>query len=117
MLFMRASMLAKGTCMIRLMVLYGHPKDRGEFDRYYNDVHVPIAKKMKGLMRWTVGRVTGTPDGSPAPYYYFADLFAESREAMEKVLASPEGQAAVKDVPNFATGGVTWVYTDVEPLV
>jgi uncharacterized protein (TIGR02118 family) len=102
--------------MIRLMVLYGHPKDARDFDRYYNDVHLPIAKKMKGLMRWTVGRVTGTPDGAPAPYYYIADLFAESRQAMEAILASPEGQAAVKDVPNFATGGVTFIYTDVEPL-
>jgi hypothetical protein len=36
---------------------------------------------------------------------------------MEKILASPEGQAAVKDVPNFATGGVTFVYTNVEQLV
>jgi uncharacterized protein (TIGR02118 family) len=103
--------------MIRLMVLYGHPKDAREFDRYYNEVHLPIAKKIKGFMRWTVGKVTGTPDGAPAPYYYLADLFAESRQAMEAILASPEGQAAVKDVPNFATGGVTFMYTDVEPLV
>ena len=44
-------------------------------------------------------------------------FFAESRQAMEKILASPEGQAAVKDVPNFATGGVSFVYTDVEQLV
>jgi len=103
--------------MIRLQVMYGHPQDPQAFDRYYADVHLPIAKKIKGFKRWTVGKVTGTPDGKPAPYYYFADLFAESREAMEKILASPEGQAAVKDVPNFATGGVTFVYTNVEQLV
>ena len=103
--------------MIRLMVMYGHPKDPRAFDRYYSDVHLPIARNIKGFARWTVGKVMGTPDGKPAPYYYFADLFAESREAMEKILASPEGQAAVKDVPNFATGGVTFVYTDVEQIV
>jgi uncharacterized protein (TIGR02118 family) len=103
--------------MIRLQVMYGHPKDPQAFDRYYAEVHLPIAKKIKGFTRWTVGQVTGTPDGKPAPYYYFADLFAESRDAMEKILASPEGQAAVKDVPNFATGGVTFVYTNIEQLV
>ena len=103
--------------MIRLMVMYGHPKDPTAFDRYYNDVHLPIARKIKGFKRWTVGKVKGMPDGKPSPYYYFADLFAESRDAMETILASPEGQAAVKDVPNFATGGVTFVYTDVEQLV
>ena len=103
--------------MIRLQVMYGHPKDPRAFDRYYHEVHLPLAKKIKGFKRWTVGKVTGTPDGKPAPYYYFADLFAESREAMEAILASPEGQAAVNDVPKFATGGVTFLYTDVEQIV
>ncbi len=103
--------------MIRLLVLYGHPKDRKEFDRYYREVHLPIAKKIKGFKRWTIGKVQGTPDGKPSPYYLMADLFAESREAMEKILASPEGQAAVNDVPKFATGGVTFIYTEVEQLV
>src|SRR5262245_27948288 len=103
--------------MIRLQVLYGHPKDPAAFDRYYYEVHLPIAKKIKGFSRWTVGKVTRMPDRKQAPYYYFADLFAESRQAMEKILATPEGQAAVKDVPNFATGGVTFIYSDVEQLV
>ena len=103
--------------MIRLLVMYGHPKDPAAFDRYYKETHVPIAKKIKGLTRWTIGKVQGLADGSPAPYYYFADLFAESREAMEKILASPEGQAAVQDVPKFATGGVTFIYTDCEQVV
>jgi uncharacterized protein (TIGR02118 family) len=103
--------------MVRLLVLYGHPKDPAAFDRYYYDVHVPIARKMKGWKRWTVGKVTGMPDGKPAPHYFFADLFAESRAAIEKILASPEGQAAVADVPKFATGGVTFIYSDVEQLL
>lgn len=103
--------------MIRLMVMYGHPKDPAAFDRYYTEVHLPIAKKIKGFTRWTVGKVTGTPDGQPSPYYYFADLFAESRAVMEAILASPEGQAAVQDVPTFATGGVTFIYSDVTQLV
>jgi uncharacterized protein (TIGR02118 family) len=103
--------------MVRLSVLYGHPKDPAAFDRYYHEVHLPIAKKIKGFKRWTVGKVLGTPDGKPAPYYYVADLFAESRPAMEAILATSEGQAAVNDVPKFATGGVTFVYTDIDQLV
>ena len=32
-------------------VLYSHPgEDPAEFDRYYRDVHVPLAKKMNGLV-------------------------------------------------------------------
>ena len=31
--------------------------------------------------------------------------------------ATPEGEAAIQDVFNLATGGVTFFYTDVEPLI
>ena len=103
--------------MVRLLVLYGHPKDPVAFDKYYAEVHVPIAKKMTGLKKWTIGKVLGTPDGKPSPYYYMADLYVESRQAMEAILASPEGQAAVADVPNYATGGVSFVYTEIEEII
>jgi uncharacterized protein (TIGR02118 family) len=103
--------------MIRLLVLYGPPKDPAAFDRYYAETHIPIAKRMKGLKKWTIGKVLGTPDGSPSPYYYVADLTMESRADFEQLLASPEGQAAVADVPNYATGGVTFVYTEVEDII
>jgi uncharacterized protein (TIGR02118 family) len=103
--------------MTRLLVLYGHPKDPAAFDQYYREVHLPIAKQMKGLKKWTIGKVTGTPDGKPSPFYYLADLYMDSREEFEKLLASPEGQAAVADVPNYASGGVLFLYSEVEEIV
>jgi hypothetical protein len=36
---------AQGSGMARLAVLYKTPKDTAEFDRYYFETHVPIAKK------------------------------------------------------------------------
>jgi uncharacterized protein (TIGR02118 family) len=103
--------------MVRLLVLYGQPKDPAAFDKNYYETHIPIAKKMKGLKKWTVGKVSGTADGKPSPYYYIADLFMESREAFDELLASPEGRAAVADVPNYATGGATFLYTEIEELI
>lgn len=103
--------------MIRLLVLYGHPEDPEAFDEYYSKVHIPLAKRMQGLKKWTIGKVTGTPDGKPTDYYYIADLYADSREELEAILASPEGQAAVEDVPKFASGGVTFLYTEVEEVI
>jgi uncharacterized protein (TIGR02118 family) len=103
--------------MIRLLVLYGHPRDPAAFDQYYQEAHIPIARRMKGLRKWTIGKVQSTPDGQPSPYYYVADLYMESREDFEQLLASPEGQAAVADVPNYATGGVTFLYTEVEEVI
>ena len=103
--------------MIRLLVLYGHPTDPAAFDRYYREKHIPIAKQMKGLKKWTIGKVQGTPGGEKPPFYYVADLYMENHEHFEQLLASPEGQAAVADVPNYATGGVTFLYTEVEEII
>lgn len=103
--------------MIRLLVLYGHPEDPVAFDNYYASIHVPLAKRMQGLKKWSIGKVTGTPGGNSSPYYYVADLYADSREQLEEILASPEGQAAIADVPNYATGGVTFVYTEVNDVL
>jgi uncharacterized protein (TIGR02118 family) len=49
--------------------------------------------------------------------HYVADLYMETREDFEQLLASPEGQAAVADVPNYATGGTTFLYTEVEDVL
>lgn len=103
--------------MIRLTVLYGHPVDPQEFDRYYREVHLPLASKMQGLTGWTIGKCASVEPSQPPPYYLIVGLYAESRAAMEAILASPAGQAAVADVPNFATGGVTFVYDEEEVLI
>ncbi|MDG2127863.1 MAG: EthD family reductase [Fuerstiella sp.] len=107
----------KEAAMVRLLVLYGHPESPETFDRYYDEIHVPLAKRMQGLSKWTIGKVQGTPDGQPSDYYYIADLYADSREQLEAILATPEGQAAVEDVPRFANGGVTFIYTDIETVI
>jgi hypothetical protein len=41
----------------------------------------------------------------------------ENREAFDELLASDEGKAAVADVPNYATGGVTFLYTEIEEVI
>ena len=103
--------------MIRLTVLYGHPTDPEEFDRYYHEVHIPIAKKMKGLKGWTIGKCESADASEKPAYYMIVGLYAETRSAMEEILNSPEGQATIADVPKFATGGVTFLYDNQEVLL
>ena len=55
--------------MTRLTVLYGHPDNPAEFDRYYHEVHIPLAKRMKGLKGWTIGKCQGAAPGEAPPYY------------------------------------------------
>ncbi len=103
--------------MNRLTVLYGHPKDPAEFDRYYNEVHIPIAKRMKGLKGWTIGKCESATPGESPPYYMIVGLYAATRADLEAILASPEGQATIADVPNFATGGVAFMFDDEVVLI
>ena len=103
--------------MTRLTVLYGHPKNPEEFDRYYQEVHIPLARQMKGLSGWTIGKCQSAEQGKQPDYYMIVGLYADSRAEMEAILNTPAGQATIADVPNFATGGVTFLYSEEEVLI
>ena len=92
--------------MVKIMVLYGHPVDSAAFEAYYSDKHLPLAAKIPGVSRIELTKFIGTPDGGKASQYRMAELYFESMEELQKHMGSPEAQAAVSDIPNFATGGV-----------
>jgi len=99
--------------MVKFVVAYGTPEDPAAFDRHYADTHVPLVQKIPNLRRFEAGKVLGTPDGSPAPFYYLAELAFDSVEDLQASMGSSEGQAAAADVETFATGGVTVMMVDV----
>lgn len=84
-------------------MLYNTPADLGAFDRYYRDVHVPLAKKLPGLRRYTTSK--GVSAGRGEGCYLVAELDWDDMPAVQQAFASPEGKAAAEDVPKFATGG------------
>ncbi|MEJ2889095.1 EthD family reductase [Actinomycetospora aeridis] len=89
-----------------LTVLYHHPDDPAAFDKYYRATHVPLGAAIPDVRSFTY-RNTVSLDENPPPYHLIAELAFDSLEALQGALASEAGQAAVADVPNFATGGVT----------
>ncbi|NTV99986.1 MAG: EthD family reductase [Oscillochloris sp.] len=103
--------------MVKLTVLYGQPTDPAAFDRHYREVHIPLAQKMQGWKGWTIGKCESSTPGESSPYYMIVALYATSRAAAEEILASPEGQATVADVQNFATGGATFLYDDEQVII
>ena len=92
--------------MTKLIVVYRIPRDPAEFDRYYAQVHTPLAKKIPGLRRFEVTRVTGAPSGA-SDLYLIAELYFDNAAAREAALASNEGKAAEADLPKFAEGIVS----------
>jgi uncharacterized protein (TIGR02118 family) len=55
-----------------------------------------------------------TPDGSAVRYQRIAELTFEDMNALQAGLGSEDGQAAVNDIPNFATGGVTIFFAEID---
>ncbi|MFT3663228.1 MAG: EthD family reductase [Gordonia sp. (in: high G+C Gram-positive bacteria)] len=91
----------------RLTVMYGHPSDPAAFDAYYQGTHAPLALKIPNLEAVEVQVLDPNAEGNKPPYYQIATLTFASPEDMGAALGSPEGQAALADVANFADGGVT----------
>lgn len=94
--------------MYRMTILYGTPTDPEAFRGYYYDTHIPIARRMKGLTGWNLQWIDSDP-AAPGKYLLVAELYAESADAMNAILASPEGKAASADLDNFVTGGVEFL--------
>ena len=99
--------------MVKLTLLYGHPTDPGSFESYYINTHLPLAAKITGVSRAEFSLVKGAIDGSKSPWYRIAELYFDDLKQMETSMGSPAGAAAVADLHNFASGGVTTVVSEV----
>jgi uncharacterized protein (TIGR02118 family) len=89
--------------MVKLTAIYKKPENIDEFDRYYRDVHTPLAKKMPGLKKFEVDSVVGAPGGE-SQFHLIANLYFDDMESLKAAMVSEEGKAAAKDVNNFARG-------------
>ena len=97
--------------MTQLLVLYNTPTDPAAFDRYYHGTHVPIARRIPGLLSYSISNGPVRALAGTAPYLV-ATLNFDSMADVNAALASPEGQAAAADVGNFASGGATLLIFD-----
>ena len=87
--------------------LYHHPEDPQAFDDHFFAVHAPLARKVVelGLRSATATKLDPNPDGTPPPFYVKVDIVADSAEALQAAMSTPEGQAAQADMANFAGAG------------
>ena len=74
-----------------------------EFQRYWRDVHGPIAARIPGLRRYVqCHTLPQSYAGDTAPAYDgVAELWFDDLEALQEAMGSPEVQAAREDERNF----------------
>jgi uncharacterized protein (TIGR02118 family) len=101
----------------QLTVLYHQPDDPAAFDAHYESTHAPLAAKIPGLQHYSVTRPGPGPDGEPPSEHVVASLQFADRKSLAEGLGSPEGDAAARDIGNFATGGVTMLTGEVTTYV
>jgi len=97
--------------MKKLIVLYKKPEDLSKFLEYYNNTHVPLVRRVPGLLDLVVNRISGTPFGSEPDYFMIVELHFRN-EDFDAAMTSDENRAAGKDLKNFAPGLVTLLIAD-----
>jgi uncharacterized protein (TIGR02118 family) len=102
--------------MAHVVAMYKTPKDAAAFDKHYAENHIPIAKKIPGLRKYEVNKGPVATPAGPSGYHVVALLHFDDMAAVQKAFASAEGQAAVADISNFATGGADIFMFDTRPL-
>ncbi|MFO2549649.1 EthD family reductase [Alicyclobacillus cycloheptanicus] len=99
-----------------MVALYKRPDDIDAFLQHYEQVHMPLARKMPGLRRVEINRFFDARGGDADPFL-MAELYFDSREAMFASIQSPEGKASGRDLQQFAGGIVRIYFADVETEV
>ena len=96
--------------MYQVTIIYNQPSDTTAFDDHYSTKHVPLVDAISGVRAFTFGKCESLDENPPAAYA-LAQLTFDSKDAAVQALTSPAGQAAAGDVPNFATGGATMLFS------
>jgi uncharacterized protein (TIGR02118 family) len=71
------------------------PGDEAKFDKWYNEVHIPMLMKYKGIKKVTRYKIS---EGSKVKGQYLAVYEFDSQEAMSACDASPEFKAAINEM-------------------
>lgn len=97
--------------MTKLIVMYPKPADPAQFDRHFRQTHMPLVEKMPGLRSFSFGPTKGADGGDGAFFWMFVGTW-DSAATIQTALTSPEGQAAVADIPNYSPAAPTIMLLD-----
>jgi quinol monooxygenase YgiN len=91
------------------------PENDAKFNKWYNEVHIPMLFKYKGMKRVTRYQRAGD---NKEQVKYLALYEFESKKALDDYRGSPEFTAAIAEMQETWKGGgfdIKWA-TDYEPI-
>jgi uncharacterized protein (TIGR02118 family) len=78
--------------VINIVTTTCQPADEDRFNKWYNEVHIPLIRKYKGVKRVARYKVTGDKVQYLAVYHY------DSLKDLEAMSNSPEFKAAIAEM-------------------
>lgn len=102
--------------MVKITVIYGHPTYPEAFEKYYAETHTPIALMTPNVKRIEYGKATASPGQEKPAFYRIAEMWFDNVEDLQAAMQSSEGRATARDLPNFATGGVTLTISETQDI-
>jgi len=99
--------------MHKLIVMYKRPENIEEFERAYQETHLPIVAQMPNLRGFEINRIVGAP-GTEPEYYLVAEFLFDTREALMEAMASDAGAEAARNLNSFARGLFTMMFAETD---
>jgi uncharacterized protein (TIGR02118 family) len=107
--------------MVKLIYCISKKPDMSveEFQRYWREVHAPIAARIPGLRRYVQSHVLPETYGAARPPGFdgAAELWWDSLDALRAAMGTPEVQAALEDEKNFIDHSRVASFVTVENVV
>ncbi|OJY67930.1 MAG: ethyl tert-butyl ether degradation protein EthD [Sphingobium sp. 66-54] len=99
--------------MHKIVVLYPPQPDPAAFKAYYVATHIPLARKLPGLLalRYSFDVQGG---GGESPYFCVFEADFADGAAVGAAMGSAEGQAVAGDLQNFAQVAPTLIHYSVD---
>jgi uncharacterized protein (TIGR02118 family) len=98
---------------VKITITFGMPTDPAAFERHYVETHAPLVRVLPGLRAYEYGRALTNFDGSAPDAFWVVSLTFDSEAAMREAFASAPGQLTTADMPNFITGTMKSVVSEV----
>jgi uncharacterized protein (TIGR02118 family) len=90
---------------VKLIVAYPQPLDAPDFDKIYQEEHVPMAiANLEGKTKIVATKILQSPQGKP-PFYCVAEVYFPSMEVLQQCAESAGGKATLAHAVKISSGG------------
>ncbi|MBJ2127282.1 EthD family reductase [Flavobacterium sp. IB48] len=96
--------------MAKMTVIYKTPKDISFFEKHYYEVHIPLAKKLPGIIKYEVSKEPVISLTGHSDVFLVANLYFESLDAMMESFKTDIGQQCATDRRILASDDEVQIY-------